>query len=160
MDNVQEARDALYGEVASLFKEKNRIVVEAATGTGKTKIALDLIDEEDLSWSVICPTQSIVEAWEEEIVKHGKEHLRERLDIYCYASLHKYIDNRGTNYVLDECHRVTENRLQYIKGNLKSHNKIIGLSATVDFEKKELLSGLGIYRGSYHKFSTDDAVDS
>lgn len=154
-----DVREKIKEEAESLFDRKGRIVLELSTGSGKTKQALDLIDRDGGDWDIVVPTTVLIKNWEDEIIKFNLTHLKSRLRVFCYASLPKYMSHdRGINFCFDEVHNLTPKRLESVLLGIKSHNKIIGLSATVDEEKKQLLDELGVTRDSYIKFSTDDAV--
>ena len=154
-----ETREKLGKQAQELFDSKGRICLEYSTGVGKTKAALDLIDKDGGEWDICTPTVAISKGWLEEIEKFGMQHLKPKLRIYCYQSLHKYISHdRGINFCLDEGHNITEKRRDFILLGIKPHNKVIALSATVDAEKKGLLEEIGIGRDSYLKFNTDKAV--
>lgn len=152
-------RENVYKEAVSLLERDNRIGLELTTGTGKTKIALDLINESGEEWDICCPTTDIVQSWYDEIDKWGLQHLKSKLRVYCYQSLHKYISHdRGINFCLDEAHNITDKRRDFLLLGLKPHSKLIALSATIDYEKRGLLAEIGVRPDSYIRVKTDDAV--
>lgn len=155
-----KARLELSKKAEKILDDKGRVVLEFATGVGKTYQALKLIERDGGNWDIVVPTLAILKGWQEEIHKFGMQDLITKVRIYTYQSLHKNASNDDINYCLDECHNVTEKRLDYLIKNVSKDSKIIGLSATVSFERKDLLRDLGINSKNYIKFDTDDAVDA
>jgi superfamily II DNA or RNA helicase len=84
------------------------------------------------------------------------------MQMFCYASAHKLEDNdgvEGANVILDEAHRVTERTWPFIKAHLGTNGKLICLSATVPYKKKDLLEILGITREHTVTYTLDSAVE-
>lgn len=84
------------------------------------------------------------------------------MHMYCYASAHKLKDNtgnEGSNVILDEAHRVTDRSWPFIKACLGTKGKLICLSATVPYKKKDLLQLLGIDKEHTVTYTLDSAVE-
>lgn len=141
------------------------VVLQWATGCGKSLAAIKIIDEDIKSstektgswnrWYIVVAERQHIKNWEEDIHKHGYGHLLELgyVDIFCYQSLHKY-KNKEVNLVLDEAHSVTDLRLDCLL-TIKS-DKIISLSATLEYNREVQLTSLS----PFHKYTitTDKAI--
>lgn len=153
-----KARQELYNEVEQAYLSNNyTVLVEAATGSGKSKIALDLVgDPLNEKWTILVPRLPLFKTWEEEMLKWKRVKLLENVEFLCYASTHKLLPGNN-NIILDEAHRLTDRSLPFIKA-FKGNGKLIALSATVPFEKKLLLQDIGIHKSNTVKYTLDDAV--
>lgn len=161
MNNTKEetARQGLYEKVKEAYlKHEHKVLVQAATGSGKTKIAIELamLDPLDI-WHILVPRVPLVKTWEDEIKKWGYDK-KLTITVSCYASSHK-LDSGNHNVILDEGHRTTERSLPFIKSFIGEQGKLIILSATVPAKKKVLIDELGITKHNTVKYSLDDAVD-
>lgn len=153
----QEAREVLFKKAEQVYNKHNKVLMQFATGAGKTKAALDLVgDVLTERWTVLVPRLPLFDTWKEEIAKWQYINILDNLDFLCYASAHK-LPIGNNNVILDEAHRVTENNLPYIKAFLGT-GKLICLSATVPLEKRQLLFALGIDTSNTLKYSLDQAV--
>lgn len=153
-----KSRLALFQKVEQAYQtHDSHVLVQAATGSGKTKIACDLSDAAHQDWTILVPRKPLVKTWEDELVKWGYEDLLKRIKILCYASAHKLIPGNN-NIILDEAHRLTDRSLPFVK-DFKGTGKLIALSATIPGKKRELLEQLGIEHSNTIKYSLDDAVD-
>tara|TARA_R100001086_G_scaffold198857_1_gene115155 strand:- start:8617 stop:9774 length:1158 start_codon:yes stop_codon:yes gene_type:complete len=154
-----DPRDKLLKDAQDVFDKEMRVLLEAGTGVGKTKITLAIINDHiqhtGESWDIVVPNTKLISGWYDEIKKWGYQGLLKKVHIYCYQSIHKY--NRVTNMVLDEGHKITDAKLQYIKAKTGGKS-IIVLSASVTFEKRALLKELGIHNTNTVKYSLDRAV--
>lgn len=134
-------------EVFLLAKERLRtgnVLLELATGVGKTKLSLDLAqDYGAVNVAVLVPTDAVGEAWIGEIKKWNSKLCVTTVN---YKSAHKILEFLiPPDLVIgDEIHHITPLNLQSIR---LYKCPIIGLSATVDYEKMELLKELGFERG-------------
>lgn len=139
-------RTELQGKVESAFKESSRLILQFATGVGKSKIALDLaaqLAENCPSFRILLVVAEVAhkENWKNEFVKWKYEGLFEKTDIITYASLKKVAGNSYDLVVYDEIHHLaTETRLAYA---VEVHStRTLGLSATVGRERFNLLKEL------------------
>jgi len=142
-------------QASSIFNEYHNILLELATGFGKTSLALKLLDGRKKNLIVV-PYDSIKDSWKNEDKKWFNGKKLGKSDIITYQSLHKVKDIYDA-VVLDECHHITSNNLGYVK-DLNSN--IIALSATVDTDKKVLLFELGINKINTIRVTTDSAIDN
>jgi len=152
-----EERKKLFEKIKKIYKKEGKVVIQAATGSGKTQITLNLIKDTTKETHILTPTTDIAKGWKDEIERWKMQHLLPYLKIYCYQSLHKNMKH-GIDYVMDEAHRITYNRLSYLKAYLTPETKIIALSATIAKDKREILRELGLRAEHYVNFNTDQAV--
>lgn len=141
------------------------LILNLPTGSGKTKIAIDLInhicdkvyeyDEEETDVLIVVPQKVLIENWKEELKKWHVN--TDHIEFICYNSLSK---KEGFYYdiiVLDEDHHLTESRQQSLKKIHVFHN-IIGLSATIP---KDIIQFFEInYETEVIKATLNDMVDS
>jgi superfamily II DNA or RNA helicase len=109
-----------------------------ATGTGKSKIAVDEATELYLNWSMgipdpiillVVPTEKLRDNnWEAEFEKWNAKTAYSGLQRYCYASLNKVRDQVIDLVILDEGHSLTEHNSQFFLNN--SIKRVLMLSAT------------------------------
>ncbi len=119
-----------------------------ATGTGKSKCAVDEVSElvrqaELLKPVAICPTILLVvpteklrdNNWETEFIKWGRVEEYHILDRYCYASLNKVKNQIIDLVIFDEGHSLTELNSAFFTSN--SIKRVMVLSATPPDPKAE-----------------------
>lgn len=160
----QEANDAL--DMAG-----GRGAIYAATGVGKTKVALDrikamidkalIIPDENLvpAILIVVPTEKLRdEGWKEEFGKWGMEADYEYVERTCYASLDNYKNQEWDLVVLDEGHNITENNAKFFFENNNKISQCIALTATrpVDLVKVDIFRRLKIKE--VYKVTLDEAV--
>jgi superfamily II DNA or RNA helicase len=142
MDNT---KDKIQEKAVELFNFYN-ILLSWATGCGKSLAAIKCIEKDikdnNTKWYIVCWETTHIDNWIKEFKSYGKEYLLENIEIFCYASLHKYTENR--NIVLDEAHHITDLSLEHLK-KIK-FSKLVLLSATVPDEKKKLLYSLAPFK--------------
>lgn len=167
---IQEAREKLTEKVQAVYKKYGHILLEAATASGKTLQAIKLIKEKEAKWLIIVPKVVLIDNWKEEFIKHGYEHLLDRVDIITYASAEKYADaGVRRNIIADEAHNINERKYLAIRTMLnlnplqikgKGRGHFIALSGSIDNERRYMLHKLGVSPASTVDFTTDDAVES
>lgn len=154
------ARQQLQEKVQKVFQEFQKILIKAGTGSGKSKLSLELAAVDGKDWIILVPRTPLFRTWLDEMKKWGFDNFEAKSTILCYASAHKLqpTTSEGHNIILDEAHRVTERTWPYIKAMLGNKGKLICLSATVPYEKKDLLELLGIETKHTVTYSLDSAV--
>lgn len=171
-DQISDYLDSLEEVPQSIFKQlKNSVqlhalrewmnegcwgAIIAATGVGKSKIAIDaslwingnakLPNEGNPKILILVPTEKLRdENWKEEFVKWGYESLyNDCVRRECYVSAPKIKDEEFDLVIMDEYHNITENNSTFFAQN-KVH-KVLALSATPpkDEVKMAILADLGI----------------
>lgn len=129
-------KTALQEKEFEALKDRHRVVLKWATGVGKSKMTINLVNNAAKPGSkalFIVAERAHIQNWKDEFHKWG---LNEDIDvtIACYASLHKFTGMEYDIIVFDEAHHCfTEKRkevLQTLKGDY-----IYLLSATLSYQK-------------------------
>ena len=117
------------------------ILLELSTGTGKTRLGLELankqlstVPENERRLLIVYPKNTLETDWRAEIKKWNMEHLLPYITFTNYASLHKHAakDGKIINYTValfDEGHHLSEYKRELIQGYSIKHNYL--LSATI-----------------------------
>jgi len=124
------------------YKNNCKGTILGATGSGKSKIFVNIISKEQKKSLLVVPTEKLRDRnWKEEFKTWNKlDIFNKYVDICCYASL-KNIDLSLYDIVgLDECHNITINNVQPFKNHYQ-RLKIICLTATEprDTQKQHIL---------------------
>lgn len=150
-------RDEIRNDILGL--NSNAILAELPTSTGKTRIALDFINEKAVRGNIliVIPRLVLIDTWKEEFVKWGYEPYLKQVIFTTYVSLPKHISTVYDVIIFDECHHLSE-RAREAAECLKSTYFIL-LSATVTKSLKQEIKMLfpGI---SCYKISMKDAIDN
>ena len=143
-DFKQQLQDREFAKL----KDENRVILKWATGCGKSKMTIDLINYnvDPLTSGkfkhkvlFLVAERAHINNWEKEFDKWSLKRANVCTDVCCYASLHKYKDFNYDIVVLDEAHHVfSEKRmaaLEEVKNNLMPNAHIYLLSATLSSSK-------------------------
>lgn len=145
---MSEEKNKIQQKAVELSESFPALLLGFATGSGKSLAAIKIIERNiNEDWYILCKERNHIANWLREFITHNKEHLLNKVKIFCYDSLHKY-EGTKANLVLDEGHAITPLRLDLIK-KIET-NKVIILSATVEDEKKDLLKQI---TGSLKEFN-------
>jgi len=126
----EESRQLIKSKCEELFDKGHNLICEFATSVGKSFHAINLQARMNSQKTFICVAEiAHIQNWKDEYIKHGYEYLLKSTEIFCYASLKKYINKNCDLLILDEMHHLNWNRLEFIKKI--EFNKAIGLSATI-----------------------------
>lgn len=154
-----ELREKIQNEAVELAVKYPYYVAEFATGTGKTLSAIRILEILGGKWNLVVAETNHMQNWKDEFIKHGKEHLLENVEMFCYASLHKY--EKEEQYVFDEWHNglLSDKRLSSLEAIMSNGCKrIVGLSATISRKLKWNLEEI-IPNVYYHKVPLSEAID-
>jgi len=139
-------------------------LVIAATGVGKTKIAIDYIEKFNnnriirslMKILIVVPTEQLRDVdWPDELEKWKISHSI-NIRLLCYASISKVKDQEFDLVVFDELHKITEFNSSFLENN--TVHKALGLTATYPRDKmKQYL--LDVYKFNIvANMSLDEAV--
>lgn len=137
------SREEIYNQCVQKIDKTNCLLLECATGTGKSKIAIDLINmlcntvykDKEITLLLLVAKRVHKQTWKDEFDKWGgiKAH---KVIIECYESLHKYSGHYDI-VCFDECHHAgSELRLELLKHLQWGY--FLGLSATIPRKLKQL----------------------
>lgn len=150
-------RDEIRNDILGL--KSNCILAELPTSTGKTRVALDFMNEKQIKGDIliVVPRLVLIDTWKDEFVKWGYEPYLKQVTFTTYISLPKHVDIHFNMVIFDECHHLSERAREAVE-YLKSDYFIL-LSATVTKSlKKEiklLFPGISCY-----KISMKEAIDN
>lgn len=147
--------------------DKHRcLVLELATGFGKTSIAIALMNKicdkvwkhENDSTTILIIVAKVVhkQTWLNEIEKWGGLKT-DNVVIECYESLHKYKNAVFDAVVLDEAQHLSENRRAILE-TIRVQENLICLSATIKKELKDYLKFK--YNAYFITCSIKNAIDN
>ena len=142
-------REEIYTACVQKVANTNCLLLEAATGTGKSKISIDLINylfaskwfKEDYVPHVLILVAKRVhkQTWQEEMEKWGGINSKAGQPIIrmeCYESLHKCLDIHYDIVLADEVHHIgSDQRLDLMK--FLRFGYFLGLSATIPRKLKQ-----------------------
>ena len=113
-----------------------KILLQWATGLGKTKAALDYVKSYHKETKHIPKTLVVIAEvahknnWMNEILKWRCKTAMSKVTFVCYASLNKYENTSWDFIIMDECHHLFSEK-RYKSFRTLQYNNIICLSATL-----------------------------
>lgn len=123
-----------------IAKERNKnILLEMATGYGKSKMALDIIKQRGIDGYIliVVPKLVLINNWQEELSKWGFDAHLLRIKFTTYSSLGKHWNQVWQYVIWDEAHHITQRIASILLD--KSHPFRVGcnilLSATVPYDR-------------------------
>ena len=135
-------REQIYQECVNKIAKTNCLLMELATGYGKTALSLKLTNyllaskwyegRKEINILILVAKVVHKQTWADEIRKWGGiNHPTAKINIRmeCYESLHKCCDERWDIVLGDEVHHLSEARQKTLKA--MSFGYFIGLSATI-----------------------------
>lgn len=164
MNKKNQIKDEIQKEALDQVREEKRAIVVAATGVGKSKIAVDyskeiVSEKRNAKILVVVPTEKLRdENWLEEFDKwRARTIWNKNIDRCCYVSANKITDKSYDLVILDEIHNITENNSEFFYNN--KVDRCLGLTATPpdDEIKKEVLKELGFK--TVYEVPLDKAVE-
>lgn len=159
MEKIDESKTNLEKEKAQdkaveLSSTNPVLVLSFATGVGKSLAAIRIIESDlERKWYILCEENAHIGNWIDEFKKHNKLYLLSHVEIFCYQSLHKYVNTKA-NIIADEA-AITILRLTQIK-SIES-NRVIVLAAMISEIKKDLILQIKGKLREYH-ISISDAI--
>lgn len=158
-------REEISKECINALQDNQCILTLLATGTGKSKIAIDCLNHtynnrQSNPFNVLIAVDRKVQIvnFKQEMLKWECQVPVEDITFCCYASLHKYEGTTWDMIILDECHHVgSDSRLHSLKKIHVTHN-IIGLSATVSRELQAWFKRR--FKTTIVSCTTQDAIES
>ncbi len=130
-------RQEVYNSCVAGLRESDFLLLEAATGLGKTKCSIDLVNHlvatkykgKQTSMLLLVAKTVHKQTWKDEMKKWGGVNVN-TITIECYESLRKHEYQHFDIIVADEVHHLSSNlRLDSLK--TVSYGNFIGLSATI-----------------------------
>lgn len=131
------------------LRKNYRVLLKWATGCGKSKMTIDLINNALNTFSADTPVKVLFviaekahkKNWEEEFKRWQLKKERTSIEIICYASLHKKADSSYDIIVFDEAHHLfTEKRMAAAETIHTSY--VYALSATLSSAHIDMLESI------------------
>lgn len=148
---VNKVREKVQEEATQAVIQNDGGMVAMATGSGKSKVAIDLAkyycndSSTPLFPAVIVPTEKLRdENWKQEFEKWGAGSLWDVTERLCYASASKVTDKNITLAILDEGHNITELGSSFFDNNNVKITVLLTATPPTDKVKIELLKALNI----------------
>lgn len=153
-------REEIYAQCVEKIAKTNCLLMELATGTGKTKLSIMLVNHlldtyyknyqaaPVINVLILVAKRVHKQTWKEEIEKwgginHPNLNIKVNICMECYESLKNHCRERWEICLMDECHHIgSDIRLDLLKTMTFGH--IIGLSATIPKKLKQ------IFKYRYH----------
>ena len=146
---VNKVRERVQDEAKQAVIRNNGGMIAMATGSGKSRVAVELakyyINSIDKSLSLIVPTEKLRdENWKEEYSKWNADFLWTPTIRLCYASASKIQNKDFELAILDEGHNITELSSEFFLNNEVERTVLLTATPPIDPVKKQILSDLGI----------------
>lgn len=145
-----------------LDTKSNNIVLELATGVGKTRIAIAKINQlygynSQIKVLIVIPRNVLIQNWKDEFTKWGCAHLLSNVTFTTYVSLPKHA-SKWKICVFDEAHHLSE-RCREALMSFDIQDTLF-LSATLKKEHIYFIKSWRHYKVSFIKVNTKKAIDS
>lgn len=133
-------RDELQRMAVFQLKNERRLILQWATGCGKSLVAIRFIYRNpSMRTLILVPEQNNIQNWEDEFKKFDVS--RGNVTIQCYASFKKYKDTKWDFLVFDEMpHLDTEKRLAICRS--VSADYILALGAVIDDDERNSMESV------------------
>lgn len=157
-------REEVYQSCLDALKDHQVLILEAATGLGKTRMSIDLINhylENQIGKKriLILVAKTVhKQNWLAEIDKWGGFKGDIQIVMECYESLKKHEGETFDFIIMDECHHLQSELRQDLFLSLKINHKAIGLSATIPRDLKRWFCAF--FHTKIVKASIEEAIQS
>lgn len=152
------SRQAIHHHVLSTTLP--HLVLELATGVGKTKLALDKLQQfltPESRLLIVIPRNVLIQNWKDEFTKWGYTKILSRVTFTTYVSLPKHAGSWGI-VIFDEAHHLSERCQEVLTSFAIAH--AIFLSATLKREHKDFITSYCHHRISFITVSAKKAIDN
>lgn len=139
--NIERIKE-LHKKGCELFKNYDGVLYQYATGVGKSKQAIDILDEyfktDSKPWCLVYYETSHKQNWIDEFEKWNKGDLLDKIQFVTYASFVKLMSKEPhSNFIFDEAHHMMSPTVYPVM--LQLIKKGIFLTATMSFEYLSIL---------------------
>ena len=136
-------RDLIQSRAVISSTKHKHLVLEWSTGCGKSLASIKIIeailkDNPSATGYIVCKESTHKKNWIDDVKKHGYGHILNNITLLLYASAKKM--SKCDFIILDECHGLTPKRMAVIKNFVDKNTAVIYLSATIEKQKKYLIS--------------------
>jgi superfamily II DNA or RNA helicase len=149
---VNKVREKVQNEAIQAVVDNNGGMVAMATGSGKSRVAVELAKHyckpspfKFKEIAVVVPTEKLRdENWKEEFYKWDAAVEWSAVTGLCYASGSKIVNKNFELAILDEGHNITELSSEFFLNNEVERAVLLTATPPSDPIKKQILSDLGI----------------
>ena len=147
---VNLIREKVQNEAIQAVVDNNGGMVAMATGSGKSKVAVELAKyyfnpNNDYHAALLVPTEKLRdENWLEEFTKWEASNVWKHTERLCYASASKVKGYDFPLAILDEGHNITELSSEFFLNNEVERTVLLTATPPTDMVKRQILSDLGI----------------
>lgn len=166
MDTASYIKTKVQDEAEEAWMDKKWGYITAATGVGKSKMAINIIEKCYNIFKakgivpkilLVVPTENLRDSnWPDEFKKWGKEYLMEFITGICYKSLPTVKDQHYQLVILDEWHNITPLNSSYFYYN--KTDALLALSATKPRDLLKLEVAAKLKMTEVFKVTLDTAV--
>ena len=159
---INQKKTLKQDKAVELSKIHNSLCLEFSTGVGKSLAAMRIAEEffaenPNANGYLICKENTHKKNWKDEFIKHGKLDVLSNLKTFLYASA-KNQKKVADIIIFDECHALTMARVIALKRIITDDTVLLFLSATLNDEKKYLISLLRS-NTKYYTISLEEAIE-
>lgn len=150
-----KTREQIKEEILQI--RNNHILLELATSVGKSKFAMEILNNTPNvdNILIVIPRLVLIDTWKAEFKKWNFENMLPKITFSTYVSLDKHV-GKWDFVIFDECHHLSDRCMEILK-DYKIKRTVL-LSATVKFEHKRELNYL--FKDLYcYKVSTREAIE-
>nr|DAX25544.1 MAG TPA: Chromatin remodeling complex ATPase [Crassvirales sp.] len=143
-------KDAIAEQALELAKSHKHLILNWATGVGKSKAAIDIATLASPARILLIVAEiAHKENWKQEFEKWNSG-LWSRVTVECYASLKNYRDTEWDMIILDEGHHARSGLRTDILSTLKAE-RVVVLTATLSLDDEFQIAGA--FGGDFYKFT-------
>lgn len=138
--------------------KSNCILAELPTSVGKSRVALDFMNEKQIKGKIliVIPRLVLIDNWKKEFVKWGYEPFLPQVTFTTYISLPKYVQEKFDLVIFDECHHLSERAREAVEELVSDYYLL--LSATVNRTLKKNIKMLFPHM-DFYKITMREAIE-
>lgn len=156
-------REEIYNQCVQKIDKTSGLMLELATGTGKSKIAIDIINHlvstkykgQKTSLLLLVAKRVHKQTWKDEIAKWGGLNVDD-ITMECYESMHKHTGQHYTFLLMDEVHHVRSEARMLCLSHIR-YDYMLGLSATIPRKLKQILAYR--YKSAFVSCDISEAIE-
>lgn len=165
--SINQKKSELQDEMANYLVDKGNLVLQWATGVGKSRVAVNAVVnllskcEENFKVLLVVAETAHKDNWRQEfkdvIGSEQVDSVLSHVEIICYASLKNWRDVQWNLIIFDEAHHLGSDMRAEILQNFKAE-RVLALSATIKDEVMAVLTqSFGVFKRS--RISFQEAID-
>lgn len=145
-----------------LHLTSNCILAELPTSVGKTKIALDFMNERAVKGNIliVIPRLVLIQNWKDEFIKWKYDSYLSQVTFTTYISLPKYTGKSYDLIIFDECHHLSQRAQEAVEDIQSNYCLLLSATVTKTFKKdiKLLFPNIEMYKISMREAIEEDIL--